>query len=34
MDGIKAIAQAGGADAEQATVDANAFQYLFKVVPA
>ncbi len=34
MEGIKAIAQAGGADPEQAAVDANAFQYLFKVVPA
>ena len=33
MAGIQAIAAAGGADPEQAAVDANAFQYLFKVVP-
>ena len=34
MDGIRAIARAGGADPEQAAEDASVFQYLFKVVPA
>lgn len=34
MDGIRAIAQAGGADAQQAAEDATVFQYLFRVVPA
>ena len=34
MDGVRAIARAGGADVEQATDDAMVFQYLFKVVPA
>lgn len=34
MDGIRAVAQAAGVDPEQAAVDAEAFQYLFKVVPA
>lgn len=34
MDGIRAIALAGGADAQQAAEDATVFQYLFRVVPA
>jgi SAM-dependent methyltransferase len=34
MDGIRAIAQAAGADPDQAAEDASVFQYLFKVVPA
>ena len=34
LEGIRAIAQAGGADADQAADDALVFQYLFKVVPA
>ena len=34
MNGIRAIAQAGGADPEQAAEDASVFQYLFRVVPA
>ena len=34
MAGIQAVAQAAGADPVQAAVDANAFQLLFKVVPA
>ena len=34
LDGIRAIARAGGADADQAAEDALVFQYLFKVVPA
>jgi hypothetical protein len=34
MHGIRAIARAAGADAEQAAADAEVFQYLFKVVPA
>lgn len=34
MAGIRAVAQAGGADPAQAELDANAFQYLFKLVPA
>lgn len=34
MAGIQAVAQAAGADPVQAAQDANAFQYLFKLVPA
>jgi SAM-dependent methyltransferase len=34
MDGIRRVARAAGADAEQAAEDASVFQYLFKVVPA
>jgi SAM-dependent methyltransferase len=34
MEGIRAIAQAGGADGDQAVQDANAFQYLFRLTPA
>ena len=34
MDGIRKVAHAAGADAEQAAEDASVFQYLFKVVPA
>ena len=34
MHGIRSIARAAGADAEQAAADAEVFQYLFKVVPA
>lgn len=34
MAGIQAIAAAAGADPAQAAVDANAFQYLFKLVAA
>jgi SAM-dependent methyltransferase len=34
LQGIAAIAQAGGADPVQAVDDAQVFQYLFKVVPA
>lgn len=34
MDGIRRIAQAGGADPDQAALDANAFQYLFRLRPA
>jgi SAM-dependent methyltransferase len=34
LDGVRAIARAGGADPEQAVQDALVFQYLFKVVPA
>jgi SAM-dependent methyltransferase len=33
MDGIRAIAAAAGADAEQAVEDASVFQYLFKLRP-
>ena len=31
---IRTLAQAGGADPDQAVVDANAFQYLFRLSPA
>lgn len=34
LDGIRAIARAGGADEDQAVEDATVFQYLFRVVPA
>ncbi|MDO9093340.1 MAG: class I SAM-dependent methyltransferase [Rubrivivax sp.] len=34
LEGVRAIARAGGADPEQAAEDAQVFQYLFKVVPA
>lgn len=34
LDGVRAIARAGGADPEQAVQDAQVFQYLFKVVLA
>ena len=34
LQGIAAIAKAGGADTAQAVEDAQVFQYLFKVVPA
>lgn len=34
MEGVRAIARAGGADPDQASEDAEVFQYLFKVVPA
>jgi SAM-dependent methyltransferase len=34
IDAIKSMARAGGADPEQAAVDANAIQYLVKVTPA
>jgi SAM-dependent methyltransferase len=34
MDGVRAIARAGGADPDQAADDATVFQYLFRVVPA
>lgn len=34
MAGIRAIAETGGTDPDQAERDANAFQYLFKVTPA
>ena len=34
MDGVRAVAQASGANADQAAEDASVFQYLFKVVPA
>lgn len=34
IEGVRAIARAGGADPEQAAEDAQVFQYLFKVVPA
>lgn len=34
LDGIRAIASAGGADPETAVIDANAFQYLLRAVPA
>lgn len=34
MDGIRAIAQAGGADPDQAAEDASVFQYLFRLRPA
>ncbi len=34
LEGVRAIARAGGADADQAAEDAQVFQYLFKVVPA
>jgi SAM-dependent methyltransferase len=34
MDGIRMVASAAGADINQASEDANVFQYLFKVVPA
>jgi SAM-dependent methyltransferase len=34
LEGIRAIARAGGSDAAQAAEDALVFQYLFKVVPA
>ncbi len=34
MDGIRTVARAAGADADQAAEDASVFQYLFKVVPA
>ena len=34
LDGIRAVAAAGGADAEQAVQDAQVFQYLFRAVPA
>ncbi len=33
MEGIRAVAQAGGADPEQAEQDAQVFQYLFRLVP-
>lgn len=33
MDAIGTIARAGGADPAQAVIDANAFQYLFKLTP-
>lgn len=33
LEGVRAIARAGGADPEQALQDAQVFQYLFKVVP-
>lgn len=34
LEGIRTIAQAAGADGEQALTDANAFQYLFRLRPA
>ena len=34
MAGIRQIAGAGGADPDQAVLDADAFQFLFRVVPA
>ena len=34
MDGIRAIAEAAGADGDQALTDAQAFQYLFRLRPA
>ncbi len=34
IEGVRAVARAGGADPEQAEQDALVFQYLFKVVPA
>jgi SAM-dependent methyltransferase len=34
MEGIRMVARAAGADADQAAEDATVFQYLFKVVPA
>jgi SAM-dependent methyltransferase len=34
MDGIRAMAAAAGADADQAAEDASVFQYLFRVRPA
>lgn len=34
MDAVRTLARVGGADPEQAVVDANAFQYLFRLVPA
>lgn len=34
MEGIRRIAQAGGADPDQAAVDATAFQFLLKLSPA
>jgi len=34
IDGIRMVARAAGADADQAAEDATVFQYLFKVVPA
>ena len=34
MEGVRAIARAGGADPDQAADDATVFQYLFRVVPA
>jgi SAM-dependent methyltransferase len=34
MEGIRGVARAAGADADQAAEDASVFQYLFKVVPA
>jgi SAM-dependent methyltransferase len=33
LEGVRAIARAGGADPDQAAEDAQVFQYLFKVVP-
>jgi SAM-dependent methyltransferase len=34
MEGIRTVAQAAGANPDQAAEDASVFQYLFKVVPA
>ncbi|MFT3813819.1 MAG: class I SAM-dependent methyltransferase [Acidovorax sp.] len=34
LDGIRAIAEAAGANGEEAVVDAQAFQYLFRLRPA
>ena len=34
MDGVRMVARAAGADADQAAEDAAVFQYLFRVVPA
>ena len=34
MDGIRSIAEAAGADGDQALTDAQAFQYLFRLRPA
>ena len=33
MDGIRAIAEAAGANGDQAVTDAQAFQYLFRLRP-
>lgn len=34
IDGVRAVARAGGADPDQAAEDAEVFQYLFKAIPA